>query len=302
MRILGWDIACRIYFGASATAQLRSTPENKLPYKEQKQVAKRQRPSDNDQKAPLKISLPQRTTGLHCRTAWGACLTVATQLECLPLAVRGTATTANCVVEAVTLANTTALLASACETATFTVLVDSVDNPVDPGIAANRLVVRVNANNLKVLVNTILVHPVRVQNAKVRYLAAHALFGKSAQRALWLELVHTLVNWLTVGSALRSMLLTVTTAHTHTVDNVALLRLVTKTARLVWTRWTRCTVNHIQLTVLPATRHKQVSIPPLHNVVRKMYVPDAQQEAEYIALLLLVQLFKVLVGTHLDSS
>ena len=31
-----------------------------------------------------------------------------------------------------------------------------------------------------------------------------------------------------------------------------------------------------------------------------MYVPDAQQEAEYIALLLLVQLFKVLVGTHLQ--
>ena len=64
-------------------------------------------------------------------------------------------------------------------------------------------------------------------------------------------------------------LFAVTAADTDTVDNVALLGLVPKTAGLVGAGRTRSTVDHVQLAVFPAA--------------------DAEEEAEDIALLLLVK-------------
>lgn len=40
-----------------------------------------------------------------------------------------------------------------------------------------------------------------------------------------------------------------TTAHTHAVDDVALLSLVAKTTSLVWARWARCAVYNRELPV-----------------------------------------------------
>lgn len=96
--------------------------------------------------------------------------------------------------------------------------------------------------------------------------------------ALVLQRVHTMGLGLAVGLTLDDGALAATTLHAHAVDNVALLGLVAETTSLISTSGTRSAVNGRQLAELPAA--------------------NAQKEAQDIALLLLVQLFKILVGTH----
>ena len=192
----------------------------------------------------------QSPLSLRCSAL--ARLTVAPELEGLVLAVGRVLATTVGVVEAVALANTAALLAGGSEATRLTVLVNGVGDPVDARVAADRLVLRVDTDDLKVLVHTVLVHPVRVEDTQVRSLAANALLSEGAERALGLEVVHTLAHRLTVGGTLRNRLLAVTAADTHTVDHVALLGLVAKAASLVRARRARGAVDHVQLTVLPA--------------------------------------------------
>eukprot|EP00954_Amorphochlora_amoebiformis_P026174 1377665-Amorphochlora_amoeboformis.AAC.1 len=47
------------------------------------------------------------------------------------------------------------------------VLVHGVDDPVDPGVMADGVVMGVDKDDLKVLVGGVLVHPVRVEDAKI---------------------------------------------------------------------------------------------------------------------------------------
>jgi hypothetical protein len=100
------------------------------------------------------------------------------------------------VVVGVTLAKTARLLASGSETTGLAVLVDGVDDPVDAGIAADSLVLRVDEDDLEVLVGGVLVDPVRVEHAQIGAAAADTLLGSRLQRSLVLELVHTLVGGL----------------------------------------------------------------------------------------------------------
>lgn len=95
-----------------------------------------------------------------------------------------------------------------------------------------------------------------------------------------LELVHTLVGRLAVGSTLWYWPLATSTADTDTVDDIALLGLVTQPACLIRTRWAGSTVDNVQLSELPAA--------------------DTEKEAQDIRLLLLVKLLNVLDRTHLD--
>lgn len=69
-----------------------------------------------------------------------------------------------------------------------------VDNPIDARITADGLVLRVDEDDLVVLVRGVLVDPVRVEDAKVGATATDSLFGGGAKRALVLQLVHTLVG------------------------------------------------------------------------------------------------------------
>lgn len=61
----------------------------------------------------------------------------------------------------------------------------------------------------------------------------------------------------TVGSTLWNWALSTTTTDTDTIDNIALLGLVTQTASLVGTRWTRCAVDDVQLSELYFTHSQQ---------------------------------------------
>jgi len=131
------------------------------------------------------------------------------------------------------LVQTARLLASCGQTAAFAVLVNRLDDPVDSGVATDGLVLGVNEDDLKVLVSSILVDPVRVQHSQVGTSSSNTLLGSGAERPLVLELVDTLVGRLSVGGTLRDGLLSVSTADTDTVDNVALLGLVSETTSLV---------------------------------------------------------------------
>jgi len=67
-------------------------------------------------------------------------------------------------VETMTLAQASGLLACSGQAARFAVLVDRVDDPIDARITANGLVLGVNEDDFEVLVGRVLVNPVRVEN------------------------------------------------------------------------------------------------------------------------------------------
>jgi hypothetical protein len=158
--------------------------------------------------------------------------------------------TARGVVVAVTLVDTTGLLAGRGETTSLAVLVNGVADPVDAGIAADGLVLGVDKDDLEVLVGGVLVDPVGVQDTQVGATATDTLLSGSSESTLVFELVDTHVGGLAVGGTLGNGPLAATAAHTDTVDNISLLSLVTETTGLVGTRRTRSTVDSVQLTEL----------------------------------------------------
>jgi len=141
-------------------------------------------------------------------------------LPCLP-------TTSSCLVVTVTLAQSTRLLACSGKTTGLTVLVNRVDDPVDAGITADSLVLRVNEDDLEVLVGRVLVDPVRIQDTQIGTTATDTLLCGGLKRSLVLQLVHTLIGWLAESSTLWYWLLATSTTNSDTVDDIALLSLVT---------------------------------------------------------------------------
>ena len=101
------------------------------------------------------------------------------------------------VVVPVALVHTSALLAGGRQAAHLTMLVHWVDDPVDAGIAADGLVLRVDEDDFVVLVRAVLVDPVAVEHAQVGAAAANTLLGGRLEGALVLELVDTLVGGFT---------------------------------------------------------------------------------------------------------
>lgn len=170
-------------------------------------------------------------------------------------------------VVAVTLSETSAFLASGGETSALAVLVHGLDDPVDAGVLADDLVLRVDEDDFEVLVGRVLVDPVGVEDAKVGAAATDSLFGGGLQGALVFELVNTLVGGFawemlegyrshfigiphTVGSTLGRRPLATTSADSYTVDDITLLSLVAETAGLVWSGWARSTMNDMKLSEL----------------------------------------------------
>lgn len=176
------------------------------------------------------------------------------------MALPGLATASLGLVELVALVEAAGLLAGGGKTAGLAVLVDGVDDPVDAGVAADGGVLGVDKDDLKVLVGGVLVDPVRVEDAQVGAAAADTLLSSRLERALVLELVHTLVGGLAVSGTLANGLLAATTADTHAVDDIALLGLVTETAGLVRAGRARSTVDDVQLAVLNLQKTLSVSI------------------------------------------
>ena len=110
------------------------------------------------------------------------------------MSLPGLSSASSCLVVSMTLAQTTRLLASSGETPGFAMLVDGIDDPVDARITANSLVLRINENDLEVLVGRVLVDPVGVQDSQVGATTSDTLLGSRLEGSLVLELVHTLVG------------------------------------------------------------------------------------------------------------
>jgi hypothetical protein len=151
-----------------------------------------------------------------------------------------------------TLAQPTVLLSNACKPTSLATLVHWVGDPANSRITTNGFVIRVYKDNLVVLVDTILVHPVRVQDSQVSAPLANTLLCRAPETTLELQMVDTLTNGFTVSGALGHRFFAVTPPDTDTVDNVALLCFVAKTASLVGARRTGRAMDNIQLSVFPA--------------------------------------------------
>jgi len=173
---------------------------------------------------------------------------------------------------------TTVLLAGGGEATELTVLHDRGDDPVDAGVVADGLVLDVDHDDLVVLVGGVLADPVRVEDTERAALASGAFLGLGAKGALELELLDTLSHGLTVADTLGDRALAATTLDAHAVDGVTLLGLVAKAAGLVWAGWARSTVDRRQLAEVPGA--------------------NPEKETQDVALLALVKLFEILVGTH----
>lgn len=95
------------------------------------------------------------------------------------------------------------LLSSGGKTASLAALVDGVADPVDASIATDSLVGGVDKDDLEVLVDTVLVDPVRVEDAKASATTGNTLLGGRAKGTLELELVDSLVGGLSERSSCR---------------------------------------------------------------------------------------------------
>ena len=72
-------------------------------------------------------------------------------------------------------------------------------NILPQNIATYGLVVRVDEDDLVVLVHTVLVDPVRVEDTEVAAATADTLLSNATETALGLEVVNTLADGLAVG-------------------------------------------------------------------------------------------------------
>lgn len=182
------------------------------------------------------------------------------------------------VVEQVTSVDTSRFLSGGSKTSSFSALVHWVDDPVVSWVSSDGSVGRIHQDDFVELECRVLVDPVGVQDSQVTKLLTDLLLGGDSQRLLCLQLVNTMVGWLTVSGTLVSDSLSVTSSDSHSVDHETLLGLVTQSSGLVWSGWSAGPVDDMSLSVFPTS--------------------DSQQESGDIRLLLSLQLLQVFVGTH----
>lgn len=193
-------------------------------------------------------------------------LTITVQLQSVASPPGRTAGPTNRKVELVALAQATALLAGGCEAAHFPVLVHGLCDPLGIGVASDGLVENVDKDHLKEFVCGIFSYPVRAQHTETPAVTASTLLSNGLKTASKLDLVDTMVHGLAIGGTFGHRALAATTAHTHSVDDVTLLGLVSQSAGLVSSGGSGSTMEGGELAVLPAA--------------------DAEQEPHHIRLLL----------------
>jgi hypothetical protein len=120
------------------------------------------------------------------------------------------------------LAETTGALAGAGQAAQLTVLHDGADHPVDLGVASDALVVRVDHDDLEVLVGGVLSDPVRVEDAESLEAASDALLCDGLKVPLRLLLLDgTRALGLTERGPLGHGALPAAATHGNAVDDIA---------------------------------------------------------------------------------
>jgi len=151
-------------------------------------------------------------------------------------------------------------------------------DPVDSWVAADSSVRRINHDAFEPLVSAIFTSPIRVEESKVSASLTSSLFSQASEGSGSSDTLDTLVGWLSVYNTVWIWSLSGTSLHTDSVDNKALLGLVSQSASLVHSSWSGASVNDVQLTEFPASH--------------------THHEAHDIGLLLLVQFLNVFISTH----
>lgn len=146
---------------------------------------------------------------------------------------------------------TSVLLASGSESSGFSVLVFVGGDPVDSWVSSDSLVGWVNHDDFEELEGSVLTNPVRVENSEVSASSADSLFSHSSVRSARLELVDTLVDWLSVDNTLGDWSLSASTSDSDSVDDIALLALVSELSGLVGTGRSVDFVDDGELSVFP---------------------------------------------------
>jgi hypothetical protein len=152
---------------------------------------------------------------------------------------------------------TTGLFSSGSKPAKFSVFVGRIGNPVNASILTDGPVEGIYQNNLVELVRRILVNPIGVKDSQATTGTTNSLLGNTSQPSLILQLYNTMGFRLSINNTLGDRLLTSSTSNLYSVDNVSLLRLVTKTPSLVGTSRSSHTTDGRELSVLPATNTKK---------------------------------------------
>jgi len=173
---------------------------------------------------------------------------------------------------------TSAALTGSGQTSHFSVLVDTVADPVDSGVLSDDFVGGVDHDDLEVFVGGVLTSPVRVEDSKTTNSSADSLFGDISQISGELELDNTLTGGLTVDYTLGDGFLSAASSNSDSVDNVTLLLLVSQSSGFIRSGGSGASVDGGQLSELPSS--------------------DSENEAHDIRLLSLPKLFKIFVGTH----
>ena len=95
------------------------------------------------------------------------------------------------------------LATSTCESTKFAVLVDRLADPVDTRVVADGVVSGVHKDDLKVLVDRILIHPVGIENTKTATFSSHALLRQATKVTSRFQLCDTLVHGLSIHNTLQ---------------------------------------------------------------------------------------------------
>ena len=177
-----------------------------------------------------------------------------------------------------TLAEATSLAAGRGNTTALTMLHSWVTDPVNTCVVADGIVLRVDKDDLIILVIRVGVDPVTVQDTQVTANLANTLLGEGTQIAAGFQLVDTVMLGLSVNDTFGVVALAATSADSNTVNTVPLLGLEAYTTGFVRAGGAGDARDFRALAVFPSADTKQVT----HN----------------ITLLLLPYFFQVLVRGH----
>ena len=136
--------------------------------------------------------------------------------------------------EAMTLAKTTGFAVGGGLASHFSVLMNWVHDPLDVRISADRLVCRVDTDNLIVAECTVLTNPIGVQHTQSATPPTATFLSNCLGGPLVFKLIDTMICWLAICSSLRNGTLATTTTNSYSEDAKALLGFETKTPSTFW--------------------------------------------------------------------
>lgn len=125
-----------------------------------------------------------------------------------------------------------------------------LNNPINPRIPPDSLMLRIHQNHLEILIRRILIDPITIQHPQVGSPTSNSLFRGALERALVFELVDALVGGFSVGGTLGHGAFATTAADTHAVDYVALFGFVAEAAGFVGAGGFAGAVDYVQLAEL----------------------------------------------------